>query len=203
MRVCCFTITFQFSRLHTDASWPETCKVSLGYQVSMKRDRGEWLRKTDKEQRRVVTKKEKGRRVKTEGATWWKCSGEGEIKELEGEAGKRERKYWKLRRRAMGERLDNSAGEEEIHRGREIASVLQIQREIATTEGQDRDFNTHPKGTQSAALSHSKKHNYYLRQPLREWNKKNKEWAGAAVMLYKWHNNLAAEGWTGWEVNSF
>lgn len=42
------------------------------------------MRKTDKEQRRVVTKKEKGRRVKTEGATWWKCSGEGEIKELEG-----------------------------------------------------------------------------------------------------------------------
>lgn len=51
------------------------------------------MRKTDKGQRRVVTKKEKGRRVKTEGATWWKCSGEGEIKELEGEAGKRERKY--------------------------------------------------------------------------------------------------------------
>lgn len=51
------------------------------------------MRKTDKEQRRVVTKKEKGRRVKTEGATWWKCSGEGEIKELEAEAGKRERKY--------------------------------------------------------------------------------------------------------------
>lgn len=31
-----------------------------------------------------MTKKEKGRKVKTEGATWWKCSGEGEIKELEG-----------------------------------------------------------------------------------------------------------------------
>lgn len=42
------------------------------------------MRKTDKGQRRVVTKKEKGRRVKTEGATWWKCSGEGEIKELGG-----------------------------------------------------------------------------------------------------------------------
>lgn len=42
------------------------------------------MRKTDKGQRRVVTKKDKGRRVKTEGATWWKCSGEGEIKELEG-----------------------------------------------------------------------------------------------------------------------
>lgn len=78
----------------------------------------------------------------------------------------------------MGERLDNSAGEEEIHRGREIASILQIQREIATTEGQDRDFNTHPKGAQSAALSHSKKHNYYLRQPLRKWNKKTKSEPG-------------------------
>lgn len=42
------------------------------------------MRKTDKGQRRGVTKKEKGRRVKTEGATWWKCSGEGEIKELGG-----------------------------------------------------------------------------------------------------------------------
>lgn len=33
-----------------------------------------------------MTKKEKGRRVKTEGATWWKCSGEGEIKEFGGGA---------------------------------------------------------------------------------------------------------------------
>lgn len=72
-------------------------------------------------------------------------------------------------------RMDNSTGEEEIHRGREILLVLQIQREIATAEGQDRDFNTEPKETEGTALSHSKKHNYYFRQPLRDLNKKNKE----------------------------
>lgn len=64
------------------------------------------------------------------------------------------------------ERMDNSAGEEQIHRGREIASLLQIRREIATAGGQDQDFNTDPKGTESTALSHSKKHNYYFGQAL-------------------------------------
>lgn len=80
----------------------------------------------------------------------------------------------KVEKESNSERMDNSAREEKIHRGREIPSVLQIQREIATAEGQDRDFNTDPKGTESTTLSHSKKHNYYFRQPLREWNK-NKE----------------------------
>lgn len=70
--------------------------------------------------------------------------------------------------------MDNSTGEEEIHRGRVIPSVLQIWREIATAEGQDRDFNTDPKGTESIALSHSKKHNYYFRQPPREENEKQR-----------------------------
>lgn len=37
--------------------------------------------------------------------------------------------------------------------GREIPSVLQIRREIATTEGQDQDFNIEPKETESTALS--------------------------------------------------
>lgn len=71
-------------------------------------------------------------------------------------------------------RMENSAGEEKSDRGREILLVLQIQREIATAEGQDRDFNTEPKETESTALSHSKKHNYYFRQPLRDLNKKTK-----------------------------
>lgn len=76
-------------------------------------------------------------------------------------------------------RMDNSAGEEEIHRGREIPSVLQIRREIATAEGQDQDFNIEPKGTESTALSQSKKHNYYFRQPLREWSKKQRVSSGS------------------------
>lgn len=75
-------------------------------------------------------------------------------------------------------RMDNSAGEEEIHRGREIPSVLQIGKEIATAEGQDQDFNPDPKGTESTVLSHSKKHNYYFRQPRREWNKKQRVSSG-------------------------
>lgn len=75
-------------------------------------------------------------------------------------------------------RMDNSAGEEEIHRGREILLVLQIQREIATAGGQDQDFNTEPKETESTALSHSKKHNSYFRQPLRDLNKKTKSEPG-------------------------
>lgn len=62
-----------------------------------------------------------------------------------------------------------------IHRRRQIPSVLQIQREITTAEGQDRDFNTDPKGTESAALSHSKKHNYYLTAPERRTKKKKKD----------------------------
>lgn len=70
--------------------------------------------------------------------------------------------------------MDNSTREEEIHRGREIPSVLQIQREIASAEGQDRDFNTDPKGTESTALSHSEKHNYYFRQAPREWSEKQR-----------------------------
>lgn len=78
----------------------------------------------------------------------------------------------KVKKESNRGRMDNSAGEQEIHRGREISSVLQIQREIATAEGQDRDFNADPNGTESTALSHSKKHNYYFRQPLRECNNK-------------------------------
>lgn len=103
-------------------------------------------------------------------------------------------------------RMDNSAGEEEIHRGREIPSVLQIRREIATAEGQDRDFNTDPKGTKSTALSHSKKHNYYFRQPLREENKKNKKQRvspashDAQQMTQQFGGR---KGQTGWEVNPF
>lgn len=84
--------------------------------------------------------------------------------------------------------MDNSAGEEEIHRGREIPSVLQIRREIVTAEGQDQDFNTGPKGTESTALSQSQKHNYYFRQPLRERNKK--QLVSPGMML---NNNLVAE----------
>lgn len=128
------------------------------------------MRWTDKE------RKGEGMESKTESARWRKCSGEGEIRGEDSEA--RERKYWKLRKRSNRGRMDNSAGEEGIHRGREIASVLQIRREIATAEGQDRDFNTDPKGTASAVLSHSKKHNYYFRQALREWNKKTKSEPG-------------------------
>lgn len=75
--------------------------------------------------------------------------------------------------------MDNSTGEEEIHRGTEIPSVLQIRREIATAEGQDRDFNTDPKGRESTTLSHCKKHNYYFRQLLREWNKKQRVSSGS------------------------
>lgn len=68
-----------------------------------------------------------------------------------------------------------SAGEEEIRRGGEIASALQIQTEIATAKGQDRDFNPEREGTKSSALSQNTKHNYYFGQPLRERRQKNKE----------------------------
>lgn len=88
------------------------------------------------------------------------------------EAGEEILKVEKERHRG---RMDNSAGEEEILRGREIPSVLQIRREIATAEGQDQDFNTGPKGTESTTLSQSKKHNYYFRHaPERAEQKKQR-----------------------------
>lgn len=62
-------------------------------------------------------------------------------------------------------RMDNLAGEEEIHKGREIASVLQIRGLIATAEGQDQDFNKEPKGMES--ITEQEAH-YYFRQPLRD-----------------------------------
>lgn len=62
-------------------------------------------------------------------------------------------------------RMDNLAGEEEIHKGREIASVLQIRGLIATAEGQDQDFNIEPKGMESSTLSQSKKHIITLDSP--------------------------------------
>lgn len=81
---------------------------------------------------------------------------------------------FKVEKESNRGRIDNSAREEEIHRGRKIPSVLQIRREIATSEGRDQDFNIEPRGTESTALSQSKKHTYYFRQPLREWNKKQR-----------------------------
>lgn len=97
-------------------------------------------------------------------------------------------------------RMDNSAGEEEIHRGREIPSVLQIRREIVTAQGQDQDFNTGPKGTESTALSHSQKHNYYFRQPLRERNKKQLVKPGSHDAQQQFGGR---KGCTAWEANAF
>lgn len=94
---------------------------------------------------------------------WRKCSGEGQIR---WKHRKPREEILKVEKESNRGRMDNSTEEEEIHRGTEIPSVLQIQREIATAEGQDRDFNTDPKGRESTALSHCKKHNYYFRQSL-------------------------------------
>lgn len=93
----------------------------------------------------------------TERTRWRKCSAEGGVRGEDREAGEEILKIEKESRRG---RMVNSAGEEEIRRGREIPSVLQIGRETATAEGQDRDFNTDSKGTESSALSHRNKHNY-------------------------------------------
>lgn len=98
----------------------------------------------------------------------------------------------KVEKESIRGRMDNSAGEEEIHRGTEIPSVLQILRKIAMAEGQDQDSNTNPKGTESSTLSHSKKHNYYFRQSLREWNKKQRVIPDSHDARYM-TNNLVAE----------
>lgn len=153
-----------FRMLHrthvAELDWSETEESDWGGQI--RGERQPWQRRG-----KVLGR----RRSKTEPARWRKCSGEGEIRS---EIGQPERKYWKLRKESKRGRMDHSAGEEEIHSGREIASVLQIRGEIATAEGQDRDFNTNPKGTESTALSHNKKHHYYFQQPLREHEKKQR-----------------------------
>lgn len=103
MRVCCLTITFQFSRLHSDASWPETCKASLGYRV------GSAVRR-----RRAVEvgrmRGEGGRRntAEREGARWRKCSGDGQIRREDRDG---EEEILKVEKESSGGRMDNSAGE--------------------------------------------------------------------------------------------
>lgn len=100
-----------------------------------------------------------------------KYGGDGELK---GEDREPREGIFEVEKKSNRGRMDKSTGEEEIHRGREMPSIPPIQREMATAEGQDRDFSTDPRGTERAALSRREKHNYYYRQPPREWNKKQR-----------------------------
>lgn len=145
MRVCCLTITFSFSRLHSDALWPQTEKkkerVSPGRMDSCGQIReGSRPRERKDPSGHRERRTAEGARRRAAKDRIAKYSKDGEKKESSSRACIVWLEGWQ-----------NSQGSQ-------IPSVPQIQRQIATAEGKDHDFTAVVKGAGSGRLSEQTRH---------------------------------------------